>query len=359
MKFSCITRKRVAVVIGIMVVLVPVVGVVALEKMVPLTPATYDAGSPENTRIIWDDFDAFWRAVDASKQSDGTYDKAIFDQQYAQYRSDGLDNFDKLRYGGGGAVYDSYHMIPFYQSFRADMVKTAVDKQKIAAVFTKARSYYPQAPIANVRVFMGLANNGGTITNGDIIIAYEMFGDPKTKDWDKLDAKPQVKQYLQNMNFPMTSDMTTELIAHEYIHYLQLSLKNSIDRSLMKIKMIRGKNTLLDIAMNEGIATFLQSVLTGTDSQMVKNAQSYVDANGGTDVFLQQFINSQNTTTSDGLGDWLYTPKTSDGRPPDMGYYIGAVIAQKYWQKIPDKRQAFMDLIGKKTSKHILTVALQ
>lgn len=343
----------------ILILIAPFALVGFLEYIAPFTTAKFDAGQPQNTQIIWDDYDAFWQAVDAAKQSDGTYDKQTFDTVYANNRTDGLKKFDMLRYGGGGVVYDSHAYIPFYQSFRADLTKQAFDKDTIVKVFENARTYYPHAPIPNIRPFMGIANNGGTITQGDIIIAYEMFSKNSTADWQTLNIDPKIKRWMQNVAREAHAKYISQIIAHEYIHYLQASRLNIISRNLMKIHMLLGRDTLLELAYQEGVANFLQSILTGDISPMHSHIQQYVDTHGGTDKFMAEFISKSDAIGHKTIGDWLYSATTSDGRPSDMGYWAGAIIAEMYWHKTPNKQQAFMDLIGDKSTNEIFAIATQ
>jgi len=51
---------------------------------------------------------------------------------------------------------------------------------------------------------------------------------------------------------------------------------------------------------------------------------------------------------------WLYNGSSSDGRPSDLGYFIGFRIVQAYYQKASDKQQAVSDILNIKDFERFL-----
>ena len=94
--------------------------------------------NPEDVQIISQDFDAFWQAVDASRQPDGSFDPKIFQQTYQTNKTGKLDAHSEFFYGTKERLYDSYGLIPFYESFRESMLENGSNFQRGLCFLPKA-----------------------------------------------------------------------------------------------------------------------------------------------------------------------------------------------------------------------------
>ena len=52
--------------------------------------------NPEDVQVSWQDFDAFWSAVDAAKQADGSYNEQTFYDSYLANKSGDLDSIFRV-----------------------------------------------------------------------------------------------------------------------------------------------------------------------------------------------------------------------------------------------------------------------
>ena len=321
-----------------------------IHTQIPVPISETDIGDPENVKIITADYDAFWQTYDETKNADGTVDKEKFDKLYQSRVTGDLDGFSKRRYGDPKAVYNSASLAPFYNSYRnAYPADTFYNRDEIIAGYKKLRDYMPHVKLPNVHIFMGLMNNGGTITENNLIIAHEIYiggsadwnAHPRAKDPKKL---AQTKAYFAGRLGD--NPKTVDLIMHEMIHYAQgdmSPLKTFLRKASMAYEFTIGGRKLLSTAMIEGNADFLQYVLTGRRSAVFVMQEKWAQDNNKEQFLFEQF--AQNLDSTD-LSLWLYNMAPADGRPADMGYWMGHKIAEAYWEQASDKKQAFNDLVN-------------
>ncbi|MEL6391741.1 MAG: hypothetical protein AAFR97_03250 [Bacteroidota bacterium] len=54
-----------------------------------------------------------------------------------------------------------------------------------------------------------------------------------------------------------------------------------------------------------------------------------------------------------GFRNWMYQGNNVEGRPADLGYFIGYRIAQSYYDHQENKRQAIRDLLNRRKYEQI------
>ena len=321
-----------------------------IHTQVPIPISETDIGAPENVKIITTDYDVFWQTYDETKNADGSVHKEKFDELYQSRVTGDLDGFSKRRYGDAKAVYNSAHLAPFYNSYRdAYPVQTFYNRDEIIAGFTKLREYMPHVKLPNVHIFMGLMNNGGTITDNNLIIAHEIYV-PQSADWNAHPQAKDPKKLARTKNYFAArmgdNPNSTDLIIHEMMHYAQgdmSGLELFFRKMSMAYEFTIGGRKLLSSAMIEGTADFLQYVITGRRASTFVMQEKWVQDNNKEQFLFEQF--SQNLDSAD-LSLWLYNQAPADGRPADMGYWMGHKIAEAYWNRVVDKKQAFNDLVN-------------
>lgn len=146
----------------------------------------------------------------------------------------------------------------------------------------------------DVYFVIGRFNSGGTSTRHGLLIGAEMYRDP-----NRLPA----------------------IVSHELIHYQQ-HYPNS---------------RLLEHSFLEGSADFLGELIAG--AQINSAAHEYGLAHEH--QLWQEFKPHFADTT---FYPWMYG-RPADGRPNDLGYFIGYRIAKAYYDRAADKRKAISDII--------------
>lgn len=335
---------------------VTVLGLITFAFDVPKKTIA-DIGSPDNVQILTEDYDAFWRAYDASQNADGSLNQDSFAKEYNSDTSPRLAEFSTWRYMDSEAVFQTADMADFYNSYRHSFPPaTYYQRDPIIAGYKILRQYLPDAPLPNISIFMGQMNNGGTVVSDAIIIGHEMKLDFDAVDW-KLHPK-YTEEFANRMETLLKSYDTPypeQIILHELIHYIQMSKQTFWTRFTMKTEMIQrqifGRASLLDLAMTEGIANFLMSILYEKAGDSTVARDKWVLENNAESSLWQEFrADIALRVSQDVVGKWMYNFNIQN-RPTDMGYWMGEKIAQAYWNQATDKKQAFHDLIYAQTNK--------
>jgi uncharacterized protein YjaZ len=156
------------------------------------------------------------------------------------------------------------------------------------------KELYPPAVFPDVYFVIGRFNSGGTSSRHGLLIGAEMYRDP-----NRLPA----------------------IVSHELIHYQQRC----------------EAPTLLEHSFLEGSADFIGEMISGTQINNAAHAYGLAHEHELWHEFVPHFADRE-------LYPWMYgTPP--NGRPNDLGYFIGYRIAQAYYDKMSDKRQALRDII--------------
>jgi hypothetical protein len=124
------------------------------------------------------------------------------------------------------------------------------------------------------------------------------------------------------------------LVLHEIAHFQQAMVQG-----VETYQRIYGPNrTLLAIALREGTADLIAELTTGR--HINPRAARYGEENES--ALWQQFVAERANADT---GDWLFV-QPSDGRPPDLGYWMGYRIAHRFFEQATDKQQAILAILG-------------
>jgi hypothetical protein len=172
-------------------------------------------------------------------------------------------------------------------------------EEKITSQYLNFKHLYSEAVFPPVYFVIGAFNAGGGVTENGIIIGTEL---------SKED-----------------SDLVYFVI-HELIHFNQKYDKKPI-----------GKATLLEQSIREGSADFLASLI-------LKREYVNLYAENHKNELYKEFVNDMNGRKMKG---WLYGSKESkDGRPGDLGYWMGYKITEAFYMNATDKNQAIREILN-------------
>jgi hypothetical protein len=200
----------------------------------------------------------------------------------------------------------------YFSTLKASTDSIKLFREDIKASVRKLKELYPDAVFPPVYFVIGGMNSGGTTSNDGLIIGAEMYGlSPETEteelsDWLKTVVKP-VSQ-------------VPHIVAHELIHYQQ---------------RYRAK-TLLEQAIKEGSADFIAEIISG--KHINKHVHDF--ANPQEAILWHEFREKMNGEDYSG---WLYS--SAEGRPNDLGYWMGYKICKSYYSKSLNKKQAIYDIL--------------
>ncbi len=265
------------------------------------TPFTSD---PDSAIFLTTDIDNFWKAFENFKKDPSINN---FGTEYIEIGSKGVKGFIPNR------IQSAEHLYATVKKRQADYEKVKENTSKIKEKEKQCRStfyalkyWYPHAKFPPVYFVIGAYNSGGTFNEDGLFIGAEMQTD--------MNGIPHI-------------------VAHELIHFQQ---KNWSEEP-----------TLLQQSIIEGSADFLGELISGTSTN--KPANDY--GNNHEERLCKEFVARMDSTN---YQDWLYGVSGKDDRPNDLGYWIGYKITEQYFKKIPDKKQAILEILDIKDYKAFL-----
>jgi hypothetical protein len=283
--------------------------------------------APAKARLVTSDIDNFWRAYDlAAKEITAEKKKDIFQREYLDKASAGLQDFIKARIGNVDALFAELEKRPlYYASIRKETFKVAALSGKIKKSFRKLKTLYPDAVFPDVYFTIGRLNSGGTTSQNGLLIGTEMYG--RTKDLPGAELNDWLKEVLKPI------DALPAIVAHEIIHFQQQSAFSA---------------KLLARSIDEGAADFIGEMVAG---QMI-NPHLHTYGNPRERQLWEEF---QQEMQGINYAKWLYNGALAKNQPADLGYYMGYKICQAYYKNAPDKKQAIREMLAIKDFDRFLT----
>ena len=171
----------------------------AVRMKVYLEEATWHK-NPENVELIRQDLDAFWQAVDTSRQPDGSFDSKIFQQTYQAHKTGQLDAYSELSYGTEEGLYENYDFIPFYESFRESMLQNILfPREKYILYLKNLQEYYPSAKFPNIFFYVGKMRQAGIAIPRGLLIPVEIFQKNSTADYAQLPGNKKENEIFRKI----------------------------------------------------------------------------------------------------------------------------------------------------------------
>ena len=126
----------------------------------------------------------------------------------------------------------------------------------------------------------------------------------------------------------LRSDLIPFTVAHEIVHFLQPENK--------------GEATLLSECIREGSADFIAELTSGEKVKVLNGDNVYPFGEKNQKALVAEFLKQKDSKE---LAPWLYA-QTKDGRPQNLGYWIGYKIAKSYFDAAKDKKKAVYDILN-------------
>jgi hypothetical protein len=284
--------------------------IAALVTLLSCFPGVAQNRDPLRTEIITTDLDNFWIAFEAARPD---FKPEIFQQLYLDKGSPGLNGMIERRIKNAETLAKVISTRPrYYASVRSSSDSIGGMSDRIRGGLVKLKELYPGAVFPPVYFVIGAMNSGGTSSKGGLIIGSEMFAlTPSTpldelNDWQRSVIKPVSE--------------VPHIVAHELIHFQQ---------------KYDGKD-LLSGSIKEGAADFLAELISGRHI----NQHVHDFANPREKELWIEFKERMHGKDFTG---WLYT--STDGRPADLGYWMGYQITKSYYDNASDKKKAVSDIM--------------
>jgi len=125
------------------------------------------------------------------------------------------------------------------------------------------------------------------------------------------------------------------MLIHELIHFQQVL---AVGYEKYK-KIYDEEKSLLGLCIREGTAEFFANLVTGEITQ--SPAREYTLENQARlwPEFLKVMLEP-------GTGDWMWSRPKDSAQPAHIGYVLGMLIVQSYYDRMEDKKQAVKDILG-------------
>ena len=286
------------------------------------------AGSCIAGDIVTADVARFWAAFDRLP-AEATVEQAaaILQRDYLDPGSPGLDAFRKARFKDATTLARRVLAArAYYAAVRPNTVETVSSvevREAIQAVFLRLEALSGKPVDADVYWVIGWLSTGGINAKPGLIIGLEMFGRDERTPVDELSDWARA-----NTQSP---EIVPHIVAHELIHRYQRR---------------RGKRTLLSQALAEGAADYLGEWVSGGHI----NARAHAYGTTRFEALWQEFRQQMG---SQDLGVWMYR-QPRDGRPSDLGYFIGYEICKRYVERADDRDKALREVLVMRNPERIL-----
>lgn len=267
---------------------------------------------PFKAEIVYSDIPLFWQAFDKLKDDES---KNPFQDQYLAKGSVGLHDFVPERIESADELYKLVTKErSYYERVRPFTLKSGQYARQIRASYFALKYWYPKAVFPPVYFVIGRTTSAGTASKAGMIIGIEVFSEtPFTTEY----GRPTLK-----------SDYIPYTVAHEIIHFLQPEPANG--------------NTLLTECIREGSADFVAELTAGEQVKLLNGDDVYPYGDTNERALLEEFLKQKDSKE---LSPWLYS-ETKDGRPQNLGYYIGYKIVKSYFDAAKDKKKAIKEILN-------------
>ena len=268
--------------------------------------ATSIASAPDSGPVIQiEDVTLFYKVYDAAG-GHPTADQLQHD--YIDAGSDGLHHLADVRRVTGEAIAKNLAAHPeMYSDAKRCMAVLPRVRERLQTALLKLGQLYPEAKFPPVTIAVG---RGKPVAIGSPVSGIQVG----------LEAL-----CATNWLNPNVEDRFVHVIAHEYAHTQQA-------RSLVDNE----HPTVLEMSLIEGAAEFTAEMISGE----VSNSQ-FKESTKGRELEIETaFVPDEDKTD---ISKWLYNSTLE--KPGDLGYCVGYRIVKSYYQRAPDKTQAFREIL--------------
>ncbi|WP_298904146.1 DUF2268 domain-containing putative Zn-dependent protease [uncultured Psychroserpens sp.] len=284
----------------------------------------------DTLNMHFEDIDNFWNAYDQAKHFKNHADRAkIIQKEYIDKGSKGLQLLIKKDNLTAADFATYIKDTIFYNSIRDVTLHAKKDKNAIRTHLKSFETTYSKAKFNDIYFVVGQFKRAGTVIDNSMIIEIEKNAMSPIIDSEFLFNDDQLK----NLNDYAS---LIPLIVHEQVHVSQ--------------KNINTRN-LLSKSICEGSADFLMYLQTGKFPLSAQETYNYGEAHEG-DLWIK-FQTDLDINYKYIKTDWFYNYDRKD-IPPDLGYFMGFKICEKYYNEASNKEKAIEFMLDIANSEELL-----
>jgi len=268
---------------------------------------------PDGARFIATDVDLFWKTY--AKLPTAPDPAGLLRREYLDQGSVGLQDFIPNRIRSAAHLLEVIQRHPrYFSAIRENTLKAAGVEAAARHSFRAFKALYADAMFPDVYFVVGALDSGGTSSSNGLLLGVDLFGGGPGVPTDEMG--PWHRAVLHT-----PADLPS-IVAHELIHFQQT----------------HAPRTLLEKAFHEGSADFLAALIAEGNFNRATYDYGYAH---GAELWRQFRAEMEGTDAS----RWLYGSSQQDGRPADLGYFVGFRIAQAYYGQARDKAQAVREIL--------------
>jgi hypothetical protein len=265
---------------------------------------------PAEVLLSYDDLANFVRALDVMEdQVDST---AVLQAEYLDKASPGLSEYVRANdLGAGDFLAAIRERTSQFVALRDLKGQLASQEEAVRDAFRGLRDIVPNTAFIPVYYFVGIGHAG-------------------------LHAEPSEYGLLIAMTELASDPSVVRLVlVHETVH-VQQALTVGMEEYM---QVFGPKMSLLSLALREGIAEYLTYLSTGAYAK--KAAHDYLIENER--ALWTRFESEMNNERP---GDWMFAKPSDPDQPVDLGYVMGARIAESFYAAAEDKTQAVQEILS-------------
>jgi hypothetical protein len=214
----------------------------------------------------------------------------------------------------------------FYRSLRASSLKLVDSEKEIRSLVTKLQNIYPDFVSADICIGIGNFKTGGTV-----------YSDKKTRlvyiglEYHGVDSTTIVSEFNEPMNQYFSRSNFFRTIIHELVHVQQETHGRAVAKSYHGDKLVHS-------VLREGIPSFVSKLVYPGGNDGI-----YVEYGLQHETELKEKLKSELWQPETKY--WLYNSNSVIGQPIDLGYFMGARIANAYYENYSSNRDVIRQII--------------
>ena len=282
---------------------------------------------PAAVRVVTADVGRFWSAYDSlSPEATRADSVRAFERHYFGPASPGLRAFDRLRIGGAEPLVDavSAHR-RYYEGVRANSLRVEESVPAIRDAIRGVRRVYLDARFPDVYFVVGRLTSAGTLSDAGLYLGVEMLA--------RDDDTPTGELTPWHLAATSSAAAVPCVVAHELVHYQQAPM--------------RGRS-LLAQSLREGVADFVGELASGCRGSSPAAREWAEGREGEVWAAFEPVMRGRD------YAGWLYDGARADGRPADLGYWVGYEIARSYYDRTEDKSAAVRAMLSVRDAEAFL-----
>lgn len=274
----------------------------------------------DRAKVEFGDIDRFWLAYDLAKQTRRAQAKAaLFREHYLGPGTPGLIEHFALRTSSAEALVAQIEEVPqYYEGIRARTLKARALEPLIRNGLRRLLRLCPGSVVPDVTFVIGRLNAAGSVGLSGMLMGLEMFS------WSKRVPLHGFSSGMRETLRTLSFQMLPLTVIHEHVHMLQ---------------RFNPQATLLDVAIAEGTADFLAGLALPRSPTPAHYRWGLARERAVWKAFRKEMGGTD-------LSRWLHNQERVTSRwPADIGYFVGARIAEAHYERARDKQHAIVELL--------------